>query len=130
MIFRIHQRFPFCGGTLLSSDTVLTAAHCRTSVSNFDVKLGMHHVYQNDNVRVYKPIKWIDHPNYKITNYDNDFAIIKLSENVEMRAGKIGPACLPDPATSYDDVDATVTGWGRLRDGGKQSNVLQKVSKK
>ena len=99
-------------------------------MSNFDVKLGMHHVYQNDNVRVYKPIKWIDHPNYKITNYDNDFAIIKLSENVEMRAGKIGPACLPDPATSYDDVDATVTGWGRLRDGGKQSNVLQKVSKK
>ena len=80
--------------------------------------------------RIAKPIKWINHPDYTPGNMDNDFAIIKLRENVEFVAGKVGPACLPDPATSYDDVDATVTGWGRLRDGGKQSNVLQKVSKR
>ena len=88
----------------------------------------MHHVYQNDDrTTIVQPIKWIQHPDYRNNLLDNDFAIIKLSENVEMR-GKVGPACLPDPATSYDDVDATVSGWGNLRNNGKQPNVLQKVS--
>ena len=86
-------------------------------------------IKRNDDRRIAKPIKWIQHPDYK-SNYDNDFAIIKLSENVEFRAGKVGPACLPDPATSYDDVDATVTGWGKLKDKGEQSRFLQKVSKR
>ena len=81
--------------------------------------------------RIAKPIKWINHPDYTPGNYDNDFAIIKLRENVEFVAGKVGPACLPDPATSYDDVDATVTGWGRLRSNSDyQPNILQKVSKR
>ena len=121
--------FPFCGGTLRSSDTVLTAAHCSGIQLNFHVKLGMVDIKRNDDRRIAKPIKWIQHPDYK-SNYDNDFAIIKLSENVEFRAGNVGPACLPDPATSYDDVDATVTGWGKLKDKGKQSRFLQKVSKR
>ena len=86
-------------------------------------------IKRNDDRRIAKPIKWIQHPDYK-SNYDNDFAIIKLSENVEFQAGKVGPACLPDPATSYDDVDATVTGWGKLKDKGEQSRFLQKVSKR
>ena len=38
------------------------------------------------------------------------------------------PICLPDPTQDYDNVSAVVTGWGRLRSGGSQPDILQKVT--
>ena len=38
------------------------------------------------------------------------------------------PICLPDPTQDYDNVEAVVTGWGRLRSGGSQPDILRKVT--
>ena len=38
------------------------------------------------------------------------------------------PICLPDPTQDYDNVSAVVTGWGRLRSGGSQPDILQEVT--
>ena len=60
------------------------------------------------------------------SNYDNDFAIIKLSSSVTFNA-RVLPVCLPSASTNYDSEVATVTGWGTLSSGGSQPTVLQKV---
>ena len=100
--------------------------------------------------------EWISHPNYHIiTFYDNDFAILKLSRwavigryNAELWldgimhaelwlvrshvsfSALVSPACLPSSAlNNYDDVQAEVTGWGRLSHGGTSPDKLQKVKK-
>ena len=42
----------------------------------------------------------------------------------------VSPACLPSSAlNNYDSVQAEVTGWGRLSDGGALASKLQKVKK-
>ena len=41
LVFKGSSR-PFCGGSLISSISILTAAHCRQSVSTFDVVVGEH----------------------------------------------------------------------------------------
>ena len=70
---------------------------------------------------------WISHPSYSSSNYDNDFAIIKLSSPVTFNA-RVLPVCLPSASTNYDSDVATVTGWGTLSNyGGSQPSVLQKV---
>ena len=40
---------------------------------------------------------------------------------------RVAPICLPTAATNYDDVAATVAGWGLLALGGPLPDILQKA---
>ena len=71
--------------------------------------------------------QWISHPSYSSSNYDNDFAIIKLSGSVTFN-DRVSPVCLPSLLTNYDNKLATVSGWGRTETGGPVSDILQKVN--
>jgi len=118
---------PFCGGTLISSNTVLTAAHCKTDVRQFEVMVGEHDVTRSDGEERVTPSQWISHPEYNSNSYDNDFAIIRLSQDVSF-SKTVMPVCMPDSTKNYDNVPATVTGWGTLFSGGSQPNTLYEVN--
>jgi len=122
-----NGRTPFCGGTLLSSDTVLTAAHCKTSVSNFQVVVGEHDVTRSDGEQRIRPSAWIQHENYNSRTTNYDFAIVKLASPVAF-SDRVNPICLPSSTKNYDSVLATVSGWGTLYSGGSQPSILQKVN--
>merc|ERR1719277_2644853 len=108
-----NGRTPFCGGTLLSSDTVLTAAHCKTSVSNFQVVVGEHDVTRSDGEQRIRPSAWIQHENYNSRTTNYDFAIVKLASPVAF-SDRVNPICLPSSTKNYDSVLATASGWGDI----------------
>ena len=75
---------PWGGGTLISNQHVLTAAHCTagSSASGISVLLGEHRIDDSSFNRV--PLSKItDHPNYNNGNLDNDFSILTLATPVD-----------------------------------------------
>merc|ERR1719458_476167 len=122
-----NGRSPFCGGTLISSTHVLTAAHCtQTDASSIAVILGEHNIADSEFNRV-NVAEIINHPEYNSGTTDNDYAILRLASPVTF-TNEVSPACLPaDLSNTFAGVLATVTGWGTLSSGGSQPTVLQEV---
>ncbi|XP_060646663.1 serine proteinase stubble [Drosophila nasuta] len=121
-----------CGGALINENWIATAGHC---VEDLVIKQIRIRVGEYDFSHVQEQLPYIEcgvaervvHPKYNFNSYEYDLAVVKLEQPLEF-APHISPICLPETDSLLIGMNATVTGWGRLSEGGTLPSVLQEVS--
>jgi len=120
---------PLCGGTLLNTRVVLSAAHCTFNYNQnnqiigeiptdaMTIYLGEHDTTIPDGEEQVGVIHYIVHPYYNDDNTDNDFAIIYLAREIQF-TDTINQACLPQDNTAYDNTAVVAAGWGAEENDG------------
>ncbi|GFT83453.1 proclotting enzyme [Nephila pilipes] len=130
----------WCGGALVGTWYILTAAHCLSDQrgrkyrkEQLTVRLGDHHLFRTDDFMdpiEFKVAAAIPHPQFSRSGFYNDIALLKLRQPVSY-SEFISPVCLPTPglkANTLVGYMGTVTGWGTLSYGGAGSGSLQQVT--
>uniref|UniRef100_A0A1B6KI46 limulus clotting factor C n=1 Tax=Graphocephala atropunctata TaxID=36148 RepID=A0A1B6KI46_9HEMI len=129
-----------CGGTIINSLYILTAAHCSPDIVMLqlaEVRLGEHNVTSDPDcvdgvcappVQDIVVDEYLCHEDYDTKSYQNDICLLRLANPIQFN-NYVTPICLPAYDTflkaSFDSSTMEVAGWG-VTDivTGKASTIL------
>lgn len=126
---------PFCGGSVIQREWVLTANHCveGSSASSLRVVAGVTRLSQSNGGQVRAVEQIVRYPGYFAPEYGKDVALLKVSPAFDLSDPGVAAIDLVTPAEASagltaPGVEATVSGWGALSSGGGSPDVLQAVN--
>ncbi|CAF4799331.1 unnamed protein product [Pieris macdunnoughi] len=130
-----------CGGTIINSKYILTAAHCVVDKKIEGVRIGEYDINSKKDCE-YEPEKVIcedhiqnmnvkekiPHENYQRSPTSNDIALLRVDGEILLNYTNVEPICLPLSSSlrskGLDNKNGTVAGWGYTETGSKSAILL------
>jgi len=127
-ILMLFNGRPGCGGTIVNSRWIVTAAHCiyRKRASGIQIRVGEHNIQAREGSEItIQAERIVQHPSYNPRNLDNDIALIKVNRPIQFNK-YVQPACLT--STEFRaGTNCYITGWGKIRHPGNMHYILQQA---
>lgn len=104
-----------CGGSIISDEWIITAAHCVINANRVTVHLGSfetHNLFE-PNRRMVSSSHIISHPRFDLATGNHDLALIKLPHQIKFNEF-IQPIDLMDNCRRLENINVTAVGVGQL----------------